>query len=132
MEITTHTDPEVDVQGFDALSVNTTPATGVVDHSVSFLVPGDPAALTLTRCSTKYSCRDTNRLRAMMEPKLRPTPWPLFKFNQETIQLELQWASFSVSGVVTLETGPDVTEDSYEQTFYNTPCCGSFPMLYRI
>lgn len=62
--------------------------------------------------------------RAMMEPKLRPTPWPLFKFNQETIQLELQWASFSVSGVVTLETGPDVTEDSYEQTFYNTPCCG--------
>lgn len=27
--------------------------------------------------------------------KLRPRPWPLFKFNQETIQWELQWASFS-------------------------------------
>lgn len=28
-------------------------------------------------------------------PKLRPRPWPLFKFNQKTIQWEPQWASFS-------------------------------------
>ncbi|KAE8768040.1 hypothetical protein D1007_60516 [Hordeum vulgare] len=105
MEITTHTDPEVDVQGFDALSVNTTPATGVVDHSVSFLVPGDPAALTLTRCSTKYSCRDTNRLRYALHPAttpsclvLQPKPWPSFwrDHAEETNLRPLPWPSFSV------------------------------------
>ncbi|KAF6988306.1 hypothetical protein CFC21_005869 [Triticum aestivum] len=82
---TTDVDSKASVQELDALTVNTTPVTSEVDHTVVHNVSSDLTASTLTMCSAQCTCRHTNLRRYVLHPAatpswlvLRPQPWPSF------------------------------------------------------
>ena len=82
---TTDVDSKAGGQELDALTVNTTPVTSEVDHTVVHNVSSDLTASTLTRCSAQCTCRHTNLRRYVLHPAatpswlvLRPQPWPSF------------------------------------------------------